>query len=153
MYEVSFISDEVSDVFSEMPFIRLYYSIPEDLIYDPFEEDSPFDTELDKKIRHYIKTHFRNCDSECCEIEEPGSYLLASSFEYGFDWSDFPNHLTALSKKFPKVVFILNYHYAKGIVTKLYLQNGLCFSDTSKDMSGVDKLSTDTEIVTYKVED
>ena len=90
MYEVSFISDEVSDVFSEMPFIRLYYSIPEDFMSD---EDSPFDAELDKKIRRYIKAHFRDCDGDCCEIEEPGSYLLASDFEYGFDWSDFPKHL------------------------------------------------------------
>ena len=150
MYEVSFISDEVSDVFSEMPFIRLYYSIPEDFMSD---EDSPFDAELDKKIRRYIKAHFRDCDGDCCEIEEPGSYLLASDFEYGFDWSDFPKHLVELSKKFPKVVFILNYYYDKGIVTKVYLQNGLYFCDTSKDMSGIDKLSTDTKIVTYRVED
>ena len=58
-----------------------------------------------------------------------------------------------LSKKFPKVVFILNYYYDKGIVTKAYLQNGFFFCDTSKDMSGVDKLSKDTKIVTYRVED
>lgn len=150
MYEVSFTSDEVSDVFSEMPFIRLYYSIPEGLMS---EEDSPFDAELDKKIRHYIKDYFRNCYGECCEVKEPGSYLLASNFEYDFDWSDFPKHLTALSKKFPKVVFILNYYYTKGIITKLYLQNGFCFADTSIDMSGVDKLNTGTEITTYKVGD
>ncbi len=150
MYKVSFISDEVSDLFSEMPFIKLYYSIPEDFMSD---ETAPFDVELDKKIRRYIKVNFRDCDGDCCDIEESGSYLLASNFEYGFDWSDFPKHLTALSKKFSKVVFILNYHYDKGVVTKAYLQNGLYFCDTSKDMSGLDKLSTDTKIVTYTVED
>lgn len=150
MYKVSFISDEVSDLFSEMPFIKLYYSIPKDFMSD---EITPFDVELDKKIRRYIKVNFRDCDGDCCDIEEPGSYLLASNFEYGFDWSDFPKHLTTLSKKFSKVVFILNYHYDKGVVTKTYLQNGLYFCDTSKDMSGLDKLSTDMKIVTYTVED
>lgn len=149
MYKISFVSNEVSDLFSEMPFIKLYYSIPKVFMSD---EITSFNVELDKKIRRYIKVNFRDCDGDCCDIEESGSYLLASNFEYGFDWSDFPKHLTALSKKFSKVVFILNYHYDKGIVTKVYLQNGLYFHDTSEDMSGLDKLSTDTKIVTYTIE-
>lgn len=151
MYKVSFVSDAFTDLVSEFPFIRLYYTTSSPVVEDD-DSDGKMDMKLDKEIREYIKDTFVDIDGEACEVMESGTYYLASDFAYD-DWANFLPQIESLSKAFPKVCFILTYTYGKNYTPKTFIMNGLCYEDTSVDHEyDFEKLGTDTEVTTYQWE-
>ena len=50
MYKVSFVSDAFTDLISEFPYIRLYYTLLSPVVEDDDNDNKEMDMELDKEI-------------------------------------------------------------------------------------------------------
>ena len=55
MYKVSFVSDAFTDLISDFPFIRLYYTLPSPVVENDNNDNKKMNMELDKEIREYIE--------------------------------------------------------------------------------------------------
>ena len=53
MYKVSFVSDAFTDLISEFPYMRLYYTLPSPVGEDDNNDNKKMNMELDKEIHNY----------------------------------------------------------------------------------------------------